>query len=64
MQLKDEIEFAYGDSLRAGATTRADWEARKLVETHGQDGDDVESEEGANVLEMESYFISSEIPEY
>lgn len=65
VQLMDEIAFTYRDSLMAMATTQADWETVKVsdVETHDPDCDHVESEESADVLEMQSYFIFSEIPE-
>lgn len=63
MQPKDAIGLAYGDSLTASATTRADWETERVVETYEQDGEDGEIEERADVLKTGKYFICSEIPE-
>lgn len=63
MQLKDAIALAYGDSLAARATNRADSVTAKVVKTHEQEGNDVESEEGVDVTEMGSDVIFSEIPE-
>lgn len=43
MQLKDKITFAYGDNLTAAATTGADSETARVVETHGEEVDNVET---------------------
>lgn len=61
--MADAIVFAYGDSLPAGVTTAADRDAENGVEMHAQEGEDVKSGESANVPEIGSYLISSEIPE-
>lgn len=63
MKLEDTISFAYGRSLTEGDTTVADREIEKMVETDDHEVDDPESEEGANVPGMGSYFICSERPQ-
>lgn len=63
MQLKDEISFVYRGSLTSGAIAAADCKEAKVVETYKTEDYDVESREGANVPEMETYIISSDIPE-
>lgn len=52
MQVEDVITLAHEDSLTAEATTGADWEITIVVETHDQEGDNVEREKGADVSEM------------
>lgn len=47
----------------AGDCTGADLEAVKVVERYEQEGNEVENEEGADVPEMDTHFISSELPE-
>lgn len=49
------------ETLTAGITTEADWNAVKVVERYQQDGEDVGSKEGADIAELGSYFISFEI---
>lgn len=61
VQLNDAITFAYGNSLTAEATTRADWKTAVVVKTRGQQTNDLETKEGANAREIGNYFISSEI---
>lgn len=63
MQLKNATAFAYEDSLRAGVASRADWEARKAVETHEQGGEEVESADCADIAKLGNYFTCSEFPE-
>lgn len=59
-QLKNAVEITYGESLTPGDTIGVDWETGKVMETHNEDGDVVESEEAADVPELWSYLISSE----
>lgn len=63
VQLKYDIAFAYVISKTSGNTTEADWVTAKVVETDYQEGNDVEIEEGADVLGIGTYFIFSKIPE-
>lgn len=60
-QLKVAIALAYEGPVTAGVATEAPWETRKVLQLHKQDGNDVESKEGANVSEMDNYYISSDI---
>lgn len=43
--------------------TGANWEVTKVVQTNEQDGNDVETEEGVEILETENHFLSLAIPE-
>lgn len=52
---------SYGDSLKAGATSGADWEEAKVMKTYDQDGDDVASKDGEDVVKKANLFIFSEI---
>lgn len=63
VHLKNTEAFAFGDSLTAKVATGADWEREKVVETYEQNGEDVESENGADASTVGNYFIYSEIPE-
>lgn len=61
VQLKAGMAFSYGDSRTVGLTTETDCETVRVVGTHDQERDYVESEDDADVRERRNYFIFSEI---
>lgn len=61
VQLKGGIPSTYRDFPTAMTTSWPDREAANMMETGEKEGGNIESEEGAIVSEMRSYFISSEI---
>lgn len=63
VELKEAKAVTYGESLAVRFTNRDDRGTAKVVETPEQKGDDLESEEIADVSEMRNYFICSAISE-
>lgn len=62
MHLGDAETFSCEDALTVGAATRSGLRRSNVVETYEQESEDVKSEKGTNVPEVENYFISPHIP--
>lgn len=64
LHLKNAVVIAYSDTLSTATTTKADCKAIKAVKAYEQEVVDLEIEWSADVSEIVSYFIFSELPEH